>query len=129
MPIRPFDPETTRIMGVAFEIACTVFRLADRGPAEAIVAQRIIDLASAGERNPDLLCEKVLFEFAKPALELAGYHLIDLATGFSHGGFKSLAAARQYAREEAIPAWQVFRGNVRIEQHDPREAEVERVED
>ena len=75
------------------------------------------------ERNPDLLCEKVLFEFAKPALELAEYHLIDLATGFSHGGFKSLAAARQYAREEAIPAWQVLRGNVRIEQHDPREAD------
>ena len=129
MPIRPFlsgqifDPETTRIMGVAFEIACTAFRLADRGPAEAIVAQRIIELASAGERNPDLLCEKVLFEFANPALELAEYHLIDLATGFSHGGFKSLAAARQYAREEAIPAWQVFRGNVRIEQHDPREAD------
>ena len=129
MPIRPFlsgqifDPETTRIMGVAFEIACTAFRLADRGPAEAIVAQRIIELASAGERNPDLLCEKVLFEFAKSALELAEYHLIDLATGFSHGGFKSLAAARQYAREEAIPAWQIFRGNVRIEQHDPREAD------
>src|SRR6266480_1238708 len=101
MPIRPFltgqifDPETTRIMGVAFEIAYTAFRLADRGPAEAIVAQRIIELASAGERNPDLLCEKVLFEFANPALELAEYHLIDLATGFSHGGFKSLAAARQ----------------------------------
>ena len=57
------------------------------------------------------------------ALELAEYHLIDLATGFSHGGFKSLAAARQYAREEAIPAWQIFRGNVRIEQHDPREAD------
>ena len=75
------------------------------------------------ERNPDLLCERVLFEFAKPALELAEYHLIDLATGFSHGGFKSLAAARQYAREEAVPAWQVFRGNVRIEQHDPREAD------
>ena len=71
----------------------------------------------------DLLCERVLFEFAKPALELAEYHLIDLATGFSHGGFKSLAAARQYAREEAIPAWQIFRGNVRIEQHDPREAD------
>src|SRR6266516_7627879 len=96
MPIRPFlsgqifDPETTRIMGVAFEIAYTALRLADRGPVEAIVAQRIIELASAGERNPDLLCERVLFEFAKPALEPAEYHLIDLATGFSHGGFKSL---------------------------------------
>ena len=129
MPIRPFltgqifDPETTRIMGVAFEIAYTALRLADRGPLEAIVAQRIIELASPGERNTDLLCEKVLFEFAKPALELAEYHLIDLATGLSHGGFKSLAAARQYAREEAIPAWQIFRGNVRIEQHDPREAD------
>jgi hypothetical protein len=45
---------------------------------------------------------------------------LDLATGLSHGGFRSLAAARQYAREEAVPAWQIFRGVVRIEKHDSR---------
>jgi hypothetical protein len=72
MPIRSFlngqtfDAETTRIMGVAFEITCTAIRLADRDPAEAIIAQRIIEFASAGERNPDVLCERVLFELGKP---------------------------------------------------------------
>ena len=33
------------------------------------------------------------------------YHLIDLATGLSHGGFASLAGARQCAREKDLPAW------------------------
>jgi len=36
------------------------------------------------------------------------YHLIDLATGLSHGGFQSLEAARQYAREEGLMAWDSF---------------------
>ena len=129
MPITPFlqgfecDAETKRVMGVAFEMARVSLGISSPSDrTNQIIARRIIELAKAGERNPDLLCERVLFEFAKPALELAEYHLIDLATGLSHGGFKSLAA-RQYAREEAIPAWQVFRGNVRIEQHDPRAAD------
>ena len=48
------------------------------------------------------------------------YHLIDLATGLSHGGFQSLQAARQHAREEDLIAWDVFRGNEHVERHDPR---------
>jgi hypothetical protein len=48
------------------------------------------------------------------------YHLIDLATGVSHGGFASLAGARQCAREKDLPAWDIFHGDVRIEYHDPR---------
>ena len=50
----------------------------------------------------------------------AEYHLIDLAYGISHGGFRSLEAARQYARDEDLIAWDIFRGNVRVEYHDPR---------
>jgi hypothetical protein len=38
----------------------------------------------------------------------AEYHLIDLATGLSHGGFRSLEAARKYARDEAMGAWDIF---------------------
>jgi hypothetical protein len=48
------------------------------------------------------------------------YHLIDLATGLSHGGLQSLEAARQYAREEGLIAWDVFHGNLHVERHDPR---------
>jgi hypothetical protein len=64
MPIRPhlkgqkFDPETIRVMGLAFEMALVALRLADRGdPANAVVAHKVIDLAKAGERDPERLCE------------------------------------------------------------------------
>jgi len=70
MPITPylsgmsFNPETKRVMGVAFEMVCTALRLSDRGDlANEIIARRIIELAKAGEHNPDLLCENVLNEF------------------------------------------------------------------
>jgi len=33
---------------------------------------------------------------------VAEYHLIDLACAVSHGGFRSLEAARQYALEECL---------------------------
>lgn len=48
------------------------------------------------------------------------YHLIDLSTGLSHGGFESLSGARQFAREKALQAWDIFHGNLRVEYHDPR---------
>jgi hypothetical protein len=67
MPIIPFlnghyfDPETKRIMGIAFEQTRIALGLTDRGdPANAVVAERIIELAMAGERNPDQLCERAL---------------------------------------------------------------------
>jgi len=67
VPITPFlhgfecDAETKRVMGVAFEMARVslgISRPSER--ANEIVARRIIELAKAGERNPDLLCEGVL---------------------------------------------------------------------
>jgi hypothetical protein len=54
-----FDPETTRVMGLAFEIARATLRVGDRGVDE-IVAKTIIELAKAGERNVDHLCEYAL---------------------------------------------------------------------
>jgi hypothetical protein len=48
------------------------------------------------------------------------YHLIDLATGVSHGGFETLTGARQCAREKGLRAWDILHGNVRVEYHDPR---------
>ena len=67
MPITPFhngerpDPETKRVLGVAFEMTCIALRA--EGSDDFIkraIATKIIDLARAGERNPDLLCEQVL---------------------------------------------------------------------
>ena len=64
MPIRPFldgtfDPETTRLMGIAFESA----RAAVKRPgnlADEMIAKKIIELAKAGERNVEGLCEAAL---------------------------------------------------------------------
>jgi hypothetical protein len=47
------------------------------------------------------------------------YHLIDIATGESHGGFVSLDAARLEARHLGLRAWQIFHGNDRVEHHNP----------
>jgi hypothetical protein len=53
-----FDPETKRIMGLAFEMTRLALGVPDRGDiANELIAKRIIELAKAGERNPDLLCE------------------------------------------------------------------------
>jgi len=53
MPIRPFlngedfDPETTRVLGVALEMTCTALRTDDVKQED--IANKIIDLAKAGK--------------------------------------------------------------------------------
>ena len=59
-----------------------------------------------------------IWKYSPPA-RASEYHLINLATGISHGGFETLAGARQAAREKDLPAWDIFHGNVRVEYHDP----------
>jgi hypothetical protein len=64
MPITPFlngekfDSETTRVMGVALEMACLAGDCAD--DVKQAIANKIIALAKAGARNPDALCGQVL---------------------------------------------------------------------
>ena len=58
------DSEARRVVGVAFEMARVALGLANHTDlANESLARRIIELANAGERNPDLLCEGVLKEF------------------------------------------------------------------
>jgi hypothetical protein len=75
MPIRShlngqrFDPETMRLMGRAYEMTLISLRLVDRGDiANNVVAQKLIELAKTGERDPERLCEAVLnhWRFAIP---------------------------------------------------------------
>ena len=55
------DPETKRVIGVAFEMTRAALRLVDRDDlAVAIIAKKIIELAKAGERNVEVLCEAAL---------------------------------------------------------------------
>ena len=67
MPISAFlngtrvDAETRRILGVAFEMVCIALRTGDCDYfVKQAIAAKVIDLAKAGERNPDLLCEQAL---------------------------------------------------------------------
>jgi hypothetical protein len=50
------DPETKRVLGAALEMTRVFLGIADDF-ANGIIAKQIIELAKAGERNPDLLCE------------------------------------------------------------------------
>ena len=67
MPIRPFlngerfDPETLRILGVAFTQVAIALRIGDcDDDVNQAIANKIIELAKTGERNPDLLSESAL---------------------------------------------------------------------
>jgi len=67
MPITPFlhgerfDEETRRILGLALEVSCIALRVGDcdDGVRQAL-ADKIVSIVKSGERNPDVLCERVL---------------------------------------------------------------------
>ena len=62
MPITPYlddfdvNAETNRVLGVAPEKTRISLGLGDNF-ADGIIAKRIVELAKAGECNPDLLCQ------------------------------------------------------------------------
>jgi hypothetical protein len=62
-----FDLETRRVLGIAFEMTCIALRTegCDDFVKQAIAA-KIIELAKAGERNPDVLCEHALKDIRAP---------------------------------------------------------------
>ena len=73
MPINPFlngprfHPEDRRILGVAFELVGVALRIGDSGgDVKQAIATKIIELAKAGERNPDILCEQALNDISGP---------------------------------------------------------------
>ena len=67
MPIRIYlngerlDPETRRILGLAFKMVCIALRAEGSDDfVKQAIANKINELAKAGERNPHLLCEQAL---------------------------------------------------------------------
>ena len=68
MPIRAylqghrFDAETVRLLGIAFEMAIVALQQADGtvSPTRDAIAHTIIELAKAGERDPERLCDGAL---------------------------------------------------------------------
>jgi hypothetical protein len=53
------DPETRSVLNAALEMTRIALGLADHY-ADGIIAKRVVELAKAGERNSDLLCEGAL---------------------------------------------------------------------
>ena len=70
MPITPFlrgqafDPETIEVMGRAFALTCEALGLSDRTDAKTkLAAEKIIELAERGFRNPLALHLAAMTEF------------------------------------------------------------------
>ena len=62
------DPETTRILGVAFDMVSITLRTEDADDfVKNAIARKIIALAKTGERNPDILCEQALKDIRGPS--------------------------------------------------------------
>jgi hypothetical protein len=71
MPITPFldghkfDPETKHVLGVAFEMVCIGLRIGDCDDyVKQAIADKIINLATTGERNPDCCANRPWKKFA-----------------------------------------------------------------
>jgi hypothetical protein len=62
-----FDPETKRVMGLAFEMALTALQVTYRSdPAAKMLAERIIAIAKNGVTDPDQLCDEALSDLRAP---------------------------------------------------------------
>ena len=55
------DPKTKRVLAVALQMTRVSLGLTDN-LADGIIAKQIVELARAGERNPDLLCQAAIEE-------------------------------------------------------------------
>jgi hypothetical protein len=73
MPVTPylngqqFDPEIMRVLGVAFGLVCIALQVEGSGDdVKQAIANKVIEFAKTGTRNPDLLCERVLEDIRRP---------------------------------------------------------------
>jgi hypothetical protein len=63
-----FDLETRRVLGLALEMVCiTLGTGGNDHHVKQAIANKLIALAKAGERNPDVLCDRALEELCRPA--------------------------------------------------------------
>jgi hypothetical protein len=59
-----FDPQTQRIMGLAFELTRAALRISNQDNiAPDIIAKKVIEFAKAGERDPERICDYALANF------------------------------------------------------------------
>jgi hypothetical protein len=70
-----FDLDTTQALSMAFEQTCAALGLSDAHTRERhVIANRIIELARRGERDSDLIRDRVLSEAGlSPYAEALGF--------------------------------------------------------
>jgi hypothetical protein len=61
-----FQVETIDAMRRAFEEVCGALQLRKDEPSSALAAERILQLAKEGERDPALLASRVIAQFSRP---------------------------------------------------------------
>jgi hypothetical protein len=63
------DPEHIEAMRAAFNRVCDIQQLScdQEDPLTELVVMKIMDLAKAGERDPEILCIEVLAELGTPS--------------------------------------------------------------
>jgi hypothetical protein len=100
-----------RVMGVAYELVRAAFayrgvKVDDNTIADKVIANKIVELAEAGERNPDLLCEAIKgYSPGKLACAPgANVHITRLCPADVPTKTRNLAAARRYPSPPYI-AW------------------------
>jgi hypothetical protein len=78
MPLTPFlkestfDPEAVKAMWAAFEAVCEALRLAPRSdPITEIVARKVIEVASTGERDPERIRDLALLALNESGARIA----------------------------------------------------------
>jgi hypothetical protein len=83
-----FNADLMEAMRAAFYRVCDILRLSgDReDPLTEIVIEKIVELAKAGERDPEVLCIDVLAQLEMPD---AGH---DITSPTGHAGIASAAA-------------------------------------
>ena len=76
MPIRrmfgnlTFEPTDIEAMSRALDAACLALRLSKlEEPLRQIVARKVVECASTGERDPQVLCRMVVLELQRDALD------------------------------------------------------------
>jgi hypothetical protein len=68
-----FDPDALRAMSTALDEVCRTLQVNGDQRAREVIAVRIIELARRGERDPELLRDRVLLEAgAPPSMVAAG---------------------------------------------------------
>ena len=82
------NPETDRVVVVAFAMTCAAIRLQLDDNLKLLIASKIIEIAKAGETNLDRLCERALIDLRGQDAEP---HKLVGDSCESHGKQKTLA--------------------------------------